>query len=61
MASSLLFANLDDVLWFDCFVSSAALGIKKLQKFLERCRIGRVPQEGTFAANLHQSLVFQFV
>jgi hypothetical protein len=39
----LLFAELDDILRFHRFVSSAVLGIEELQKFLERFRVGRVP------------------
>src|ERR1022692_388554 len=54
----LLFADGDDVLGFDRFVAGAAFGIEKAQQLLQRFRIRRVPQEGPFAAHLHQSSFF---
>src|ERR1022692_1051999 len=59
MVPPLLFAKLDDILWFDRFVSSATFGIEELQKFLERFRVCCVPQEGTFAAHVHKLLVLE--
>jgi hypothetical protein len=57
MVTPLLFTKLDDILRFNRFVSSAAFGIEELQKLLERFRVGRVPQKGTFAAHVHQLFV----
>jgi len=54
---SLLFTKLDDILWFDCLVSSAAFGVEELQKFLERFRVGRVPQKSAFASYVHEFFI----
>src|SRR5712691_4301324 len=40
---ALLSANLNDVLWFECLVSGAALGVEELQQFLQRVNVRCVP------------------
>jgi hypothetical protein len=61
LISSLLSTNLNDVVWVECLVSGAALGIAKLQQFLERMGVRCVAKECAFAANLDQPFIFQLV
>src|SRR5271155_2571565 len=56
MRSSLL-ADLNYVARCDGFVSRAALGVEKLQDFLERLGIGAVAKEGALAADDDQAFV----
>jgi hypothetical protein len=58
---TLLFAKLNNVPWFDRLISSAALGVEKLQQFLQRLCVGGVAQEGALPPNLNESFVLELV
>jgi len=49
----LLFTKLNDILGFDCLVSSAAFGVKELQKFFQGFGARRVAQKRALAANIY--------
>jgi hypothetical protein len=61
MGFLLLRANLNDVLWTDCLIPSAAFGVQELQYFLERFGIGGIAKESTFAADIDQTFIPQLV
>ncbi|MGB8113273.1 MAG: hypothetical protein WCF22_05850, partial [Candidatus Sulfotelmatobacter sp.] len=54
----LLLADLNDAFRFERSIAGAALGIKKLQEFLQNIGIRGVAQKGTFS--LHADQIFGF-
>src|SRR4051794_2664379 len=61
LIGSLLFADLNNVSRLQRLISGAALGIKKLQQFLQSRRVGRVAKKGSLALHFHQPFRPQFV
>ena len=56
-----LFADLNDVLRSNGFISSTAFGVKKSQNLLQGFGISRVAEEGTLAAHQNEIFVAQLV
>jgi hypothetical protein len=54
-----LFAKGDDCFRLDRFVAGAALGVKKAEQFLQRFRVGGVPEKGAVAAHRDQFLILE--
>jgi hypothetical protein len=54
-------ADLNDLLWLDCFVSSAALRIQELEQFLKCFGVRGVVKESAFPANTHEVFRPKFV
>src|SRR4029077_16038995 len=56
----LLFADSDDLFWFDRFVARAALGIEELQQLLQSIGIGGAAQKRSLPLYFDQAFGFQF-
>jgi len=50
---------LDDLFWFNCLISGAALGIKETQQLLQCSGIRGVPQKGALPLDTHEVLILE--
>ena len=59
--NELLLTDLNDVLWLDGLVASAAFGVEELQEFLQGGGVGGVTKKRALAPDLDQALILQLV
>src|SRR3989442_12761173 len=61
LIDSLLLADLNDLLRFDCLAAAATLGVQEAEKLLQAFRVGDIAQESAFPPHNDQLLVLQLI